>query len=57
MPRLVFIPRYLKMQKLSQVKNDVKYVATRPNAKKFEVNMSEEEVTKHEKKWIEKELK
>ena len=38
MPRLVFAPRYLKMQKPSQVKNYVKYVATRPNAEKFEVD-------------------
>ena len=57
MPRLVFTPRYLKMQKPSQVKNYVKYVATRPNAERFEVNQSQTEATEHQKKWIEKELK
>lgn len=57
MPRLVFTPRYLKMQKPSQVKNYVKYVATRPNAEKFEVDQSQTEATEHQKKWIEKELK
>ena len=57
MPRLVFTPRYLKMQKPSQVKNYVKYVATRPNSEKFEVNQSQTEATKHQKRWIEKELK
>ena len=57
MPRLFFTPRYLKMQKPSQVKNYVKYVATRPNAEKFEVNQSQTEATEHQKKWIEKELK
>lgn len=50
MPRLVFTPRYLKMQKPSQVKNYVKYVATRPNAEKFEVNRSQTEATEHQKK-------
>ena len=34
-----------------------KYVATRPNAEKFEVNQSQTEATEHQKKWIEKELK
>ena len=57
MPRLVFTPRYLKMQKPSQVKNYVKYVATRPNSEKFEANQSQTEATEHQKKWIEKELK
>lgn len=57
MSRLVFTPRYLKMQKPSQVKNYVKYVATRPNAEKFEVDQSQTEATEHQKKWIEKELK
>ena len=57
MPRLVFTPRYLKMQKPSQVKNYVKYVATRPNSEKFEANQSKTEATEHQKKWIEKELK
>ena len=57
MPRLVFTPRYLKMQKPSQVKNYVKYVATRPNSEKFEVNQSQREATEHQKRWIEKELK
>lgn len=57
MPRIVFTPRYLKMQKPSQVKNYVKYVATRPNAEKFEVDQSQTEATEHQKKWIEKELK
>ncbi|MBE5076362.1 MobP3 family relaxase [Anaerotignum lactatifermentans] len=57
MPRLVFTPRYLKMQKPSQVKNYVKYVATRPNAEKFEVDQSQTEATEYQKKWIEKELK
>lgn len=57
MPRLVFTPRYLKMQKPSQVKNYVKYVATRPNAEKFESDQSQREATEHQKKWIEKELK
>lgn len=57
MPRLVFTPRYLKMQKPSQVKNYVKYVATRPNSEKFEVNQSQTEATEHQKKWIKKELK
>lgn len=57
MPRLVFTPRYLKMQKPSQVKNYVKYVATRPNSEKFEANQSQTEATEHQKKWIEKQLK
>lgn len=57
MPRLVFTPRYLKMKKQTQVKNYVKYVATRPNAEKFEVDLSREEATEHQKKWIEQELK
>lgn len=45
------------MKKPSQVKNYVKYVATRPNAEKFEVNQSQREATEHQKRWIEKELK
>ncbi len=45
------------MKKPSQVKNYVTYVATRPNAEKFEVDLSREEATEHQKKWIEKELK
>ena len=57
MPRLVFAPRYLKMQKPSQVKNYVKYVATRPNSEKFEANQSQTEATEHQKKWIKKEMK
>ena len=57
MPRLVFTQRYLKMQKPSQVKNYVKYVATRPHSEKFEANQSQTEATEHQKKWIEKELK
>ena len=52
MPRLVFTPRYLKMQKPSQVKNYVKYVATRPNAEKFEANQSQTEATEHQKIWV-----
>ena len=45
------------MKKPSQVKNYVRYVATRPNAEKFEVNQSQREATEHQKRWIEKELK
>ncbi|MCI9354360.1 MAG: hypothetical protein HFE58_06085 [Firmicutes bacterium] len=57
MPRFILSLRYLKMKKPSQVKNYVTYVATRPNAEKFEVDLSREEATEHQKKWIEKELK
>ena len=57
MPRFILSLRYLKMKKPSQVKNYVKYVATRPNAEKFEVNQSQREATEHQKRWIEKELK
>ena len=57
MPRFILSLRYLKMKKPSQVKNYVRYVATRPNAEKFEVNQSQREATEHQKRWIEKELK
>ena len=57
MPRFILSLRYLKMKKPSQVKNYVKYVATRSNAERFEVNQSQREATEHQKKWIEKELK
>lgn len=50
MRRLVFTPRYLKIKKQTQVKNYVKYVATRPNAENFEVDLSREEATEHQKK-------
>ena len=45
------------MKKPSQVKNYVKYVATRPNAERFEADQSQRETTEHQKKWIKKELK
>lgn len=57
MPRFILSLRYLKMQKPSQVKNYVKYVATRPNSEKFEANQSQTEATEHQKKWIKKEMK
>ena len=57
MPRFILSLRYLKMKKPSQVKNYVKYVATRPNAEKFEADQSQTEATEHQKRWIEKELK
>ena len=50
MPRFILSLRYLKMKKPSQVKNYVTYVATRPNAEKFEVDLSREEATEHQKK-------
>ena len=57
MPRLVFTPRYLKARKPSQVKNYVKYVATRPNAENYSPSQSETKATEKQKAWIENELK
>ncbi len=57
MPRLVFTPRYLKMKKQTQVKNYVKYVATRLHAETYTPNTSIEPATTGQKAWIEKELK
>ena len=56
MPRLVFTPRYLKNKKPSAIKNYVKYIATRPNAENYNVNVLNNNATKNQKDWIEKEL-
>ena len=56
MPRLVFTPRYLKNKKPSAIKNYVKYIATRPNAENYNVNVLNNKATESQKDWIEKEL-
>lgn len=57
MPRLVFVPRYLKMKSARQLKNYVNYIATRENAETFSPTQSEMKATEEQKKWIENELK
>lgn len=56
MPGLVFTPRYLKMKKPAQIRNYVKYIATRPNAESFVLDHPAE-ATEKQKEWIEKEIK
>ena len=56
MPRLVFTQRYLKNKKPSAIKNYVKYIATRPNAENYNVNVLNNKATESQKNWIEKEL-
>lgn len=49
MPRLVFVPRYLKMKSARQLKNYVNYIATRENAETFSPTQSEMEATEEQK--------
>ena len=56
MLRLVFTPRYLKNKKPSAIRNYVKYIATRPNAENYNVNVLNNKATESQKDWIEKEL-
>ena len=46
MPRLVFVPRYLKMKSARQLKNYVNYIATRENAETFSPTQSEMKATR-----------
>lgn len=49
MPRLVFVPRYLKMKSARQLKNYVNYIATRETAETFSPTQSEMEATEEQK--------
>ena len=49
MPRLVFVPRYLKMKSTRQLKNYVNYIATRENAETFSPTQSEMKATEEQK--------
>lgn len=56
MPRIIFTSRYLRNAGAGQVKNLLKYMATRPNAEKLSVAEAMEP-TKRQREWIAKEIK
>lgn len=56
MAKIIFTARYVKNIPKGQMKNYVKYIATRPNAERYSQPISDE-VSALQREWIEKELK
>ena len=56
MPRIIFTSRYIQRAGKGQIRNLVKYMATRPNAEKLKTSVKAE-VTKNQKKWIEDQVR
>ena len=56
MAKIIFTARYVKSISKGQMKNYVKYIATRPNAESYAQPISDE-VSALQREWIAKELK
>ena len=56
MAKIIFTARYVKNISKGQIKNYVKYIATRPNSEKYSQTILDE-VSELQSNWIAKELK